>query len=62
MTPRQLQVLKLSAHGWNSKQAAHKLGIAVETVKRHKKDMFLKIGATNIANLIYLAMKDNLIS
>lgn len=62
MTERQLQILRLAAEGFNSKQIGAKLNITFRTVEEHKRAMFQKTGAINIANLIYIVMKEKIIS
>lgn len=47
LTPRQAQVLKLTAEGFAAKEIAPLLGISVRTVESHKGVLSRKIGATS---------------
>lgn len=47
LTPREVQVLNLLATGATNKAIAHALGIGVNTVKRHVRSIFLKLGVSS---------------
>lgn len=47
ITPREAEILVLMAEGAINKQIASRLGISVETVKKHLRNVYLKIGAQN---------------
>lgn len=44
LTDREISVLELVAAGGSNKQAAHRLGLAEETIKAHLKGIFSKLG------------------
>jgi DNA-binding CsgD family transcriptional regulator len=44
LTPRQAQVLQLLARGCSTEQMANELGIAVETVRNHVRDILRRLG------------------
>lgn len=62
MTKRQLEVLQLICKGLCYKEIADRLGITFETAKKHKKNMLQRLGAKSSGQLVYIAMKRNLIS
>jgi DNA-binding NarL/FixJ family response regulator len=47
LTPRQLEVLKLIAHGHSNDEIAARLGVRPNTVKFHISDIFRRLGARN---------------
>ncbi|NMM49686.1 hypothetical protein HH304_14860 [Flammeovirgaceae bacterium KN852] len=54
---RELQVLKLIAHGYSAKQIAHKLYISEHTAINHRKNLIEKFQVKNTAELIKNASK-----
>jgi DNA-binding CsgD family transcriptional regulator len=52
LTEREKQILAHIADGLSSKQIADKLAISINTVGNHRKNMLLKMGAKNTAELI----------
>jgi DNA-binding CsgD family transcriptional regulator len=52
LTPRELEVLVLVARGASNQQVARKLGIAIETVKSHVKNMLAALGASTRAQCV----------
>ena len=51
-TPRELQVLEAIARGLSTKEIAHSLYISENTVENHRKSLFRKLQAHNMADLI----------
>jgi DNA-binding CsgD family transcriptional regulator len=51
LTPRERQVARLIAHGSQSKEVAHQLGISTHTVRRHTERVFEKLRVRNRASL-----------
>jgi DNA-binding NarL/FixJ family response regulator len=45
LTPREVEVLRLVAHGTANKEIAHQLGIATGTVKMHVQNILKKLGS-----------------
>lgn len=61
LTPRELEVLQLTAKGLEQKQIAEILGISFATVVTHKKRLFKKLGVYNVAEAIYEAFQMGLL-
>ena len=57
LTAREEEVLKLLAKGLTSKQIGTAIFIEETTVETHRKNLFQKFGAKNIAELIKKASK-----
>ncbi len=55
LSKREEQIIKLIAKGFLNKEIAEKLFISIETVKTHKKNIKLKLGAETTAQLIVYA-------
>jgi DNA-binding NarL/FixJ family response regulator len=62
ISSRELDVLKLIAHGKSNKEIALQLGIVEGTVKAHLARIFTKLGAVDRAHAIAFAMKRGLIT
>lgn len=54
LSHREMQIAKMLANGCSSKEVAEQLFISVETVKTHRKNIFIKLETTNVAQLISL--------
>ena len=57
ITPRELEVLQLIAHGYSAKQIADKLYISIHTAINHRKNLIEKFNVKNTAELILQASK-----
>ncbi len=57
ITPRELEVLQLIAHGYSAKQIADKLCISIHTAINHRKNLIEKFSVKNTAELILKASK-----
>lgn len=57
LTPRELEVIQLTAKGLEQKQIAEILGISFATVVTHKKRLFKKLGVHNVAEAVYEAFQ-----
>lgn len=62
LTPRQLEVLQLTAEGMTAEQTAAALGIGLETVKTHRKDILYRLGARNVTHAVSIGMEHGLIA
>ena len=60
LSPRQRQVLEHIAAGHRSKQIAFKLGLSEKTVKMHRSLLLPKLGASNIADAVRIAVQAGL--
>jgi DNA-binding NarL/FixJ family response regulator len=61
LTPRELQVLKLIAEGYTSKEIAQELVISVKTVDRHRQNILDKLGMSDRVELTRYAIRRGLI-
>jgi DNA-binding NarL/FixJ family response regulator len=61
LTPREVEILKLRAHGWTNKEIAESLGISVKTVDAHRANMMTKLRLNRNRDLIDFAIQDNLL-
>ena len=60
LSPRQREVLQRIAAGYRSKQIAWQLSLSEKTVKMHRSLLFQKLGTTNIADAIRVAVEAGL--
>lgn len=61
LTPREIEIVILSAKGMTYKEIAYKLNISYHTVDSHKRHIYEKLGAKNTADIIRYALKNCLI-
>ncbi len=61
LTPRELQVLKLIAEAYTSKEIARELVISVKTVERHRQNILDKLGMSDRVDLTRYAIRRGLI-
>jgi DNA-binding NarL/FixJ family response regulator len=61
LTPRELQVLKLIAEAYTSKDIAAELVISVKTVERHRQNILDKLGMSDRVELTRYAIRRGLI-
>jgi DNA-binding CsgD family transcriptional regulator len=47
LTPREIEVLDLAAHGMTNQQIAERLGVTVHAVKFHLAGVYRKLGVAN---------------
>jgi len=62
LTPREMEIIRLLAHGKSNKELATQLGISVRTVEAHRAKIMLKLGLHSLAELIHYAMRNEIIS
>ncbi len=62
LTPREIEVLELIAQGHTSASIGVKLGISEKTVEKHRSSLMEKSGIHDVAGLVRLAIKHNLVS
>lgn len=60
LTKRELEVLRLIAQEYNTKEIADKLFISTHTVETHRKNLLSKLGMKNSAGLARYAAKNHL--
>jgi DNA-binding NarL/FixJ family response regulator len=61
LTPRELEVLKLIAEAYSSKEIAQELFISVKTVERHRQNILDKLGMRDRVELTRYAIRRGLI-
>jgi FixJ family two-component response regulator len=57
LTPRELQLLAMLAHGRTSKEIANSLAVSVKTVDNHRAHLLEKLRASNVAELSAMAVR-----
>lgn len=61
ITPREHEVLTLMANGHSNQSIGEGLSISVKTVEAHRARLFKKLGATNVAQAVLLAIRSGLV-
>ncbi|HET6652194.1 MAG TPA: HD domain-containing phosphohydrolase [Nocardioides sp.] len=61
LTERQVEVLRLVAHGLSNREIAERLGISARTAEHHVQDVYVKIGASTRAGAALFAMEHGLL-
>jgi DNA-binding NarL/FixJ family response regulator len=61
LTSRELDVLRALASGSTNKQTADTLGMSVRTAESHRANILHKLGASSLADLVRIALRDGLI-
>jgi DNA-binding NarL/FixJ family response regulator len=61
LTPRELEILKLIAEAYTSKQMAEMLVISVKTVERHRANILEKLGMRDRVELTRYAIRRGLV-
>ena len=61
ITPRQLEILKLIGEGNGTKEIAHQLNISAKTVDAHRAELMERLGISEIAGLVRLAIQEGLV-
>ncbi|NLP58927.1 response regulator transcription factor [Lutibacter sp. B1] len=61
LTPREIEVLRLIAKQYNSKEISKLLHISVNTVETHRKNLISKLNVKNVVGLAIYAVKNNIV-
>ena len=61
LTPRELQVLKLIAEAYSSKEIAQELVISIKTVERHRANIYEKLNIRDRVELTRYAIREGLV-
>ena len=61
LTPRQLEVLRLVAEGYSTKQIGLKLGISAKTVETHRAQLTERLDIHDVAGLVRYALKTGIV-
>lgn len=62
LTPREQEVLQISAEGRNTKASAAALHVSVKTINSHRKQIMNKLGFQSQADLVKYAIREGLIT
>lgn len=61
LTPRQIEIVKLVAQGFTSKEVAEKLFLSEFTVIKHRKNIIKKLGLRNFTEVVSYAHQEHII-
>lgn len=61
LTSREIEIIRMMAHGKRIEEIAAALGISPKTVKRHKENIYLKTGTSSSVELFRYAIKSGLL-
>jgi len=62
LTPRQMEVLTLIAHGSSTREVARSLSISVKTVETHRAQLMERLNIHDVAGLVRYAIKKGLVN
>lgn len=62
ITAREREVLELMANGHSNQAIGERLSISVKTVEAHRARLFKKLGASNVADAVLLAIRTGLVT
>ncbi|RRA98760.1 response regulator [Larkinella rosea] len=60
LSPRELEIIVLMKQGLATPEIAERVFLSVETVKTHRKNIYFKLGISNVAELIQFANEQGL--
>ena len=61
LSDRELDVLRLLAEGFSSKEIAEELCLSPQTIDSHRKSLLRKLDAKNVAGLVRIAFREGLV-
>lgn len=61
LTPREIEVVRLIAHGHTNREVAEQLFLSVRTVESHRSNIQEKVGAESRSDLVAWALQHNLV-
>lgn len=61
LTPREIEVLRLIAEQYSSKEISKLLHISINTVETHRKNLISKLNVKNVVGLAIYAVKNNIV-
>lgn len=61
LSVREIQVVRLVASGRTNREIADELAISTRTVEAHRSRVMLKLGLTNLSELVRYALRTGLI-
>jgi len=60
LSKREVEVISLVKNGFSSEEIAQKLNLSFETVRSHRKNIYLKLGINKLSDLIQFAAEHSL--
>lgn len=60
LSDREFEVLNLIAFEYSTPEIAQRLYVSTNTVKTHRKNLFEKLGAKNIAGMVRIALEQGI--
>ncbi|MBK5278383.1 MAG: helix-turn-helix transcriptional regulator [Bacteroidia bacterium] len=60
VTPREIEIVKMLAEGYNSRQISFHLFISEHTVHTHRRNIVKKLGVKNVAHLVHYSWQNGL--
>lgn len=61
LSEREIEVLQLVSFGYTTKEIAEELFLSTHTVTNHRKNMLTRSRCKNVAELVRVAMRENLL-
>jgi DNA-binding NarL/FixJ family response regulator len=61
LTPRQIEVMKLVASGFRTRDIAQQLQLSVKTVESHRQEVMRRLGLRNMADLVRYTVRVGLV-
>ena len=61
LSVREVQVIKLIANGRTNQQIGNELAISARTVEAHRSRLMMKLGFSNVSELVRYAVRSGLI-
>ena len=61
LTPRQIEVMKLVASGFRTRDIAQRLKLSVKTVESHRQEVMRRLGLRNMADLVRYTVRVGLV-
>lgn len=62
LSARELEIIKYTACGSTAKEVARKVGLEYRTIEAYMKNIRRKLGAKNVAHVIYLACHNSMLN
>ena len=57
VTPREIEIVKMIAEGYNSREISIQLCISEHTVHTHRRNIVRKLGVKNVAHMVHYSWK-----
>jgi DNA-binding CsgD family transcriptional regulator len=60
VTPREIEIVKMLAEGYSSREISFQLFISEHTVHTHRRNIVKKLGVRNVAHLVHYSWQNGL--